>query len=89
MAPAPKAQPPAGAVAPQQNQQTSSLAMPEMQNLVTQPVHHSQDADDVWLEPMSLEYGVGLLPLAGALVVACSEMRARKKSRGLTADESN
>jgi hypothetical protein len=89
MAPAPQAKPPAGAVAPQQNQQTSSTGIPEIQNLVEQPVHHGQDADDVWLEPMSLEYGVGLLPLAGALVVACSEMRARKKSRGLTADENN
>jgi hypothetical protein len=91
MAPAAQqAQPPAGAVAPQPNMQTSSIAMPDVQHLVAQPVQHAKseiDADEVWLEPMSLEYSAGLLPLAGALVLTCSDVLGRKKSRKWTEDD--
>lgn len=91
MAPAEQqAQPPAGAVAPQPNMQTSSIAMPDVQHLVAQPVQHVKsdiDADEVWLEPMSLEYSAGLLPLAGALVLAYSDVHGRKKSRKLTKND--
>ena len=91
MAPAAQqAQPPAGAVAPQPNMQTSSIAMPDVQHLVAQPVQHVKsdiDADEVWLEPMSLEYSAGLLPLAGALVLTCSDVLGRKKSRKWTKDD--
>lgn len=91
MAPAEQqAQPPAGAVAPQQNMQTSARAMPGVQHLVARPVQHPKsdvDADEVWLEPLSLEYSAGLVPLAGAVVLACSDAHGRKRSRKWTADD--
>ena len=64
--------------------------MPDVQHLVAQPVQHAKseiDADEVWLEPMSLEYSAGLLPLAGALVLTCSDVFGRKKSRKWTEDD--